>query len=276
MNITFTTIADFGLTPTAELLTRAFADYFVKIPFTEAGLRQAGQMDSVDFARSPVVRVEGEPVGAALLARRGAASRVAGMGFVPEARRRGLGRMLMERLLMEARERGDHWMGLEVIAQNTAAIRLYESMGFQKKRRLLGLAGPPPAGLMPEPGLVEAGLREVADTVARLDGEVGWPWQISGDTIVRLPPPATGYTLDGAWMVLLNPAGPVVSVRTLVVEGSERRVERAGRLLLAVMARHPAVEWRISALWPEELSDWFTQAGLARQELSQWQMRREL
>ena len=276
MNIGYTSVADFGLAPTAELLARAFADYFLKIPFTADALRQTGLMDHVDFAQSPVVLLDGEPAGAALMARRGPVSRVAGMALVPAARRRGAGRALMERLLAEARARGDRRMVLEVIEQNTAAVRLYEAMGFIKMRRLVGFAGPAPAGLAPVPELTEVKVREVAAVVSRQDGEIGWPWQISGETIAQLPPPAMGYALDGAWAVLLNPAGPVVTVRTLVVEGSERREERAVRLLHAVMTRHPAESWRVSPLWPEELSGCFTRAGLARQELTQWQMAREL
>lgn len=276
MNIGFTTVADFGLPPTAELLARAFADYFLKIPFTAEALRHTAQMDQVDFAQSPVVLLEGLPVGAALLARRGPMSRVAGMALVPEARRQGAGRALMERLLAEARARGDRWMVLEVIEQNTAAVRLYEAMGFTTMRRLVGFAGPAPVGFAPAPGLVEVSVRDVAGVVSRQDGAIRWPWQISGETIALLPPPAIGYALDGAWTALLNPAGPVVTIRTVVVEGNERREERAGRLLHAVMARHPAESWRVSALWPEELSGCFTSAGLVRQELTQWQMAREL
>jgi hypothetical protein len=63
-----------------------------------------------------------------------------------------------------------------------------------------------------------------------------------------------------------------VTIRALVVEGAERREARAVRLLRAVMARHPAAEWRMSSLWPEEFESWITGAGLVRQELSQWQM----
>jgi ribosomal protein S18 acetylase RimI-like enzyme len=276
MNIGFTTVADFGLAPTAELLARAFADYFLKIPFTVEALRHTAQMDQVDFTQSPVVLLDGEPAGAALLARRGPASRVAGMALVPVARRQGAGRAMMERLLAEARARGDRRMVLEVIKQNTAALRLYESAGFTRIRRLVGFAGPAPAGLAPVSELAEVNVRDVAAAVSRLDGAIGWPWQISGETIALLPPPAIGYALDGAWTALLSPAGPVVTVRTVVVEGSERREERAVRLLQAVMARHPAETWRVSALWPEELSGCFTRAGLVRQDLTQWQMVREL
>jgi hypothetical protein len=109
-----------------------------------------------------------------------------------------------------------------------------------------------------------------------MDAEVDWPWQISGETIARLPAPATAYTLEGACVVVMNPAGPTVGIRTLAVEGRERREERAVRLLHAVMAQHPAEAWRVSALWPEEFAGWFTSAGLVRQELSQWQLVRDL
>lgn len=275
MNIGFTPIADFGLAPTAELLTRVFADYFVQIPFTETGLRQTERADSMDFRLSLIVRIDDQPAGVALIARRGTAIRVAGMGFLPGARRRGAGRVLMERLIGDARARGDGRLVLEVIEQNTPAVRLYETVGFRKIRRLVGFAGPAPAGLTPVPELVEADLRDVAAAISR-QVKVDWPWQISGQTIAQLPPSARGYTLDGAWIVLLNPEGPTVGLRALAVEGGECREERAVRLLHAVMGRHPADLWRISALWPEEWSAWFTRAGLARQELTQWQMVREL
>ena len=62
MGVTFTTIEAFGLPETAELLTRAFADYFVKIQLTEATLLQEKQLHSVDFAQSRVVQLDGDVV----------------------------------------------------------------------------------------------------------------------------------------------------------------------------------------------------------------------
>lgn len=276
MNVTFTTVEAFGLPATAELLTRAFADYFVKIQLTEATLRQEERCHSVDFAQSLVVQLDGEPAGAAVIARRGTASRLAGMALVPTARRRGVGHALVERLLADARTRGDRRMVLEVIEQNPAAVRLYEEAGFVHKRRLVGFAGPAPASLVPVPALVPASLRDVGAAMTRLDGEIDWPWQISGETVALLPSPACGYTLDGAWVALLNPDDPTVTIRALAVDGPGHHGGCAVRLLHAVMARHPAKQWRISALWPEELAGWFTRAGLIRQELTQWQMAREL
>lgn len=276
MATAFTSIRQFGLARTAELLTRAFADYIVRIPFTEAALQHAETLDSVDFSESPVVWLDGEPVGAALIARRGAESRLAGMAIVPAARRQGVARALMAHLLSAARARGDRRMVLEVIGQNEGAVRLYEAVGFQRKRRLLGFAGATPAGLRSDAALAEVAVREVAAASAR-QPEMDWPWQVSAPTLAQLTAPAVGYAREGAWTVVSNSTGPVAGFRTLLVEGAERREERAVCLLRAVMARHPSVmEWRISALLPEEFAPWFTAVGLVQTELYQWQMEQVL
>jgi GNAT superfamily N-acetyltransferase len=272
MDFGFISIAELGVGQGARILNQAFADYVVTIPFNEASLRSAERMDDVRLALSPVVLLGGEPVGAALIARRGRESRVAGMGLLPAARRKGVGRLLMAHLLAAARARRERRIVLEVIGQNTAALRLYESVGFARRRRLVGFAGAAPTGLAADPGLTEVPVQVVAAAIARAPA-VDWPWQISAETIARLPAPAIGYTLDGAATSVLNPAGPVASFRGLVVEGDERREERVTRLLRAVMARHAAVtEWRMSALLPEECAGGLEAAGLARTELYQWQM----
>jgi ribosomal-protein-alanine acetyltransferase len=46
------------------------------------------------------------------------------------ARRRGLGRVLMSRLIAEARDRGAETVFLEVRADNPGAQQLYQSLGF--------------------------------------------------------------------------------------------------------------------------------------------------
>lgn len=48
------------------------------------------------------------------------------------ARRHGLGRVLMQRLIAEARERGASEIFLEVRADNPSAQRLYDSLAFER------------------------------------------------------------------------------------------------------------------------------------------------
>jgi [ribosomal protein S18]-alanine N-acetyltransferase len=60
----------------------------------------------------------------------------------PAHRGGGLGRMLLEALLHEARARGIREVFLEVRADNEAAIGLYESSGFQSIDRRVGYYQP--------------------------------------------------------------------------------------------------------------------------------------
>ena len=282
MNLEFPSMVDYGLEPAAELLARAFEDYLVRIPSTVGVLLNMARADSVDLASSCVFVRGGTAVGGALIARRGWTCRLAGMAIVPEARRTGLGRAAMAHFLGEAKARADRTMLLEVIEQNTGAVELYRACGFQEIRRLIGFAGPPLPDLAASSNLVEVDLREVAEAVTR-HGLPDLPWQLSGETLAHLTPPNVGYQLDGAWITLSDPSQPVVTIRALVAardklvgrDAVEPSGDREAALLRAVMGKHPGKEeWRLSALWPEELASVIAPAGLPRSPLTQWQMQR--
>lgn len=281
MNLEFQPMTDYGLERAAEVLSRAFEDYFVRIPFTVGALLSAARTDSVDLALSCVFVLDGTAVGGALIARRGWTTRLAGMAIVPDARRGGIGRAAVLHLLAEAKARGDRMMVLEVIEQNTAAVELYRACGFQTVRRLIGFAGPAASGAVVPGSLLEVDLREVAAAVTRY-GLPDLPWQLSGETLAQLTPPVVAYRLDGAWIALTDPAKSVVTIRGLVAEptlgdGTPPCRDREAALLRAVMAKYPGKdEWRFSAVWPEELASMIAPADLPRSPLTQWQMQRPL
>lgn len=263
---------DYGLERSADVLARAFDDYFVRIPFTITLLLNSSRADSVDLTLSRVFVRDGTAVGAALIARRGWTCRLAGMGIIPEARRTGVGRAAVIALLDEAQSRGDHTMLLEVIEQNTAAVELYRACGFETIRRLVGFAGKAPEISEAHDDLIEVDLREVAGAVTRYAPR-DFPWQISGETIAQLTPPAVGYRRRDAWIAITDPAQPVVTVRALVARDAIEPAE----LLRSVIAKHPGKdEWRFNPIWPEEFAGFIVQVGLPRTALSQWQMRRSL
>ncbi|MFZ4540516.1 MAG: GNAT family N-acetyltransferase [Rickettsiales bacterium] len=54
------------------------------------------------------------------------------MGVLPDNRRDGVGQMLLDFALENARSLGGKFMMLEVNVNNTAAITLYEAQGFEK------------------------------------------------------------------------------------------------------------------------------------------------
>lgn len=276
MSFAFPSILDFALERSAEVFSRGFADYFVPMKVTAAFLAGAARTDSVDLAASRIAVLDGEPVGASLIARRGRTSRLAGMAVVPEARKQGVGRALMAQLLDEARARGERAMVLEVIEQNAPAVALYEKCGFQKVRRLIGHAGRPAVDATAETAaLEEIDARELARLVSA-HGLTDIPWQLSAETVAHASPPARCFRLGPSALLIANPAAETVGIRALVTEAGARGRGHSLALLRAVMARFPGREWRASAIFPEEMGAAFTAAGLARTELSQWQMQRLL
>jgi ribosomal protein S18 acetylase RimI-like enzyme len=279
MSLEFLSLAHYGFDRAAEVLSRGFEDYLVKIASSNVLLLHLARSDSVDLAASRIVVRDGNALGAALIARRGWTARLAGMALVREARGQGVGRATVLHLLEEAKERQERSMVLEVIEQNETAVKLYEGCGFHRVRRLVGFSLPKATAAAQvhakPPALEEVDLRSVGLVIAA-NGLLNLPWQMSAETVAQLSPPAVAYHLDGAWVALTAVASPQVMVRALVTERSRQGRGAAVALLRAVIARYPGKEWRMNALWPEELGQVFIEAGFTRSALSQWQMLRDI
>jgi ribosomal protein S18 acetylase RimI-like enzyme len=276
MSFSFPSVLEFGLDPAAQVLTRGFSDYFVPIASSPAVLVGMARADSVDLGVSRVAVREGQPLAVALIARRGWTSRLAGMAVVPEARRSGVGRALVQQILAEARARGERTMVLEVIEQNAPAVQLYEQGGFRRVRRLTGHSGRPAAPTEPAAAaLKEIDPRALAVLVAQ-HGLPDLPWQLSAETIAHATPPSLAFRLGPAALLMSSPAAETIALRALVTETAHRGRGHSLALLRAVMAKFPGKEWRAPAIFPEEMGEAFVAAGLARTPLSQWQMTRAL
>jgi ribosomal protein S18 acetylase RimI-like enzyme len=256
---------DLSLRALSALFARSFEGYFVTIPDAPGLFDARIRGEHISLADSRVARVDGEPVGLVLMARRGRVSRVAGMALVPSHRQRKLGAALLTPLLEEARARGDTRMVLEVIEQNAPAVRLYERLGFQRVRRLVGFVGTPP----PEP----AALEEVEPLAcARLLAE-DLPWQLAPATVAGLALPARAFRLGPAVAVLADVSAPTLALRALAVEPHARGQGAGRRLLRALAAAWPGRPLAVSAIVPEGLCDgFFLGAGFSHPALSQLEL----
>lgn len=65
-------------------------------------------------------------------------AQILNLSVVPDSRREGLGRLLLERFIDDARRLGADQIFLEVRASNVAAIALYEAQGFVSIARRAG------------------------------------------------------------------------------------------------------------------------------------------
>jgi ribosomal-protein-alanine N-acetyltransferase len=89
----------------------------------EAGRGGGGAVVLVGYVVALVMADEGE---------------IADVAVAPDARRRGIGRVLLERMTAEVVEAGVHALYLEVRESNTAARALYQSLGFAQVGRRRG------------------------------------------------------------------------------------------------------------------------------------------
>jgi ribosomal protein S18 acetylase RimI-like enzyme len=207
----------------AELFTAGYEGYAVPIRVDEAALSSMVDAYDIDLGRSRVALRDGEPVGLALLAVRGDAGWIGGLGVVAPERRHGVGRMLMEAVLGEARQAGLESVGLEVMEPNAPAIALYEQLGFEATRRLEVWTLDDPAGAS---DAVSVDV-EHAHAWIRKHRRGPEPWQRADGSVASLAGvEAVALRDEGA--VLLRVSDRRVSVLQLGAVG-----ERAARDLLA-------------------------------------------
>jgi GNAT superfamily N-acetyltransferase len=115
----------------ADLFNAAYEGYLVPFHIDERQLAFMDDAFDLDLDASRIAFRNGEPVGLANLGLRGEDAWIGGVGVVAGARRSGVGEALMRELHEQARERGGRRVWLEVIAENTGAIALYEKLGYE-------------------------------------------------------------------------------------------------------------------------------------------------
>lgn len=263
----------YSLPDLVKLLNRGFEDYFIPIQFTSEMFSSMLRKDGIELDDSRVLIADDESCGIALVACRHSlrASRLAAMGIAKERRGRGAGSWFMDRLIGDARQRGEREMVLEVIEQNEAAVRLYRSCGFESVRRLLGFMRKDT-----EPGrktsLYKIDLTEMACLLAE-HGFADLPWQLSGESLTHMTPPPHAYRRGQAYVVASNPGVEHVVIWSVLVEKEARGSGLSIDLLKNLIANYPGKTWHVPAIFPEELAKVFERAGFERETLSQWQMK---
>ena len=95
-------------------------------PWSEQALNLFLGNDAVAFAAAE----SGKVLGYIGLLPAPGEGQILNLAVFPEARRRGIAKGLVARVISEAQARGSESLSLEVRVSNTPAIRLYQSFGF--------------------------------------------------------------------------------------------------------------------------------------------------
>jgi ribosomal protein S18 acetylase RimI-like enzyme len=258
----------------ADTLTRSFEGYVVPVNVSPEAYERRFRPENVDPFASYVYFRETRPVAVVLVARRGWTSRIAAMAVAPAARGKGLGKHIMQGVIDEAVERGDQSVLLEVFEHNTPAVNLYQGLGFEPLRRLVGYRHDP-GGEVPEAAHTLSELDPLAFArVVASEGEPDLPWMLAAETLSGAVSPARAFHLDHrAYVLIGDPGARVVSLTALVVPRASRRHGWGTRLLQALLATHPDRAWAIPQIVPAELApEFFARCGWEQMDTNQLEM----
>lgn len=178
-----------------------FSDYLVPIQvsreFMDSFMRSVGGR-----TEDVIVAMNGEKiVGFVNPVVDGKEAWIGGLGVVPAARGRGLGRRLMSAAEDDVRSRGAEVVLLEVIEGNVQAMNLYTGLGYTKSASYVSAEGRPQqfAGYGPKPD------RATVDAVRAIHNEAyqGTCWQRrKASALQESGANAEVFSVDGGFVVL--------------------------------------------------------------------------
>jgi len=125
-----------------SLYHKAFSPHPWYQPFTPTEV-QATLAHPTDllFLQSPIPNLQSpSPIGFAWLRQDGTASEIEPIGIVPAWQGKGYGRILLTAALQQLAQRGATAVQITTWRSNTAAIHLYQSLGFQHNHTITYLA----------------------------------------------------------------------------------------------------------------------------------------
>lgn len=179
-----------------EELTDAYnqtrVDYIIPMPMTAARLQEYIDAYDIDLTASYVAldTPSRAMLGLGMLGVREGRSWVTRLGVLPASRGRGVGQIIMERLVLESNRREFPHIWLEVIKGNAPAHTLFQKMGFVETRELIVARRAPAPVVATNELAAQAAVRELdaAELTARLATRPGRPnWLNENETFTHVP-----------------------------------------------------------------------------------------
>jgi ribosomal protein S18 acetylase RimI-like enzyme len=256
--------------------TAAFADYLIG-PF-QVPLPQWPQLlarQGVDLGPSRVAINRGEPIAFCLVAPRPECGswRLATMGALPAARGTGAAPALLDDFIARAKAGGVAFVELECFAQNTRALRLYQSRGFQAVDALYGYRCTAAAATVAPSTPTVVDLRDAFDWLDELHGAgCALPLQVTPRSLRALTVPLQAWRRGSAQLVFAEGADGSIQVHSLVDPQPVQNA--AGELVAALLARYPGRLVRVPQLQRQVVGGAaLERLGFAREPLHQLWMR---
>jgi GNAT superfamily N-acetyltransferase len=173
----------FSLEELVSIYNRTRVDYLIPMPMNVARLEDYIRAYDVSLPHSLVATYEGEALGVAMLGVRKDRVWITRLGVIPDTRRHGAGKALMNGLLEQAQSLGLGFSMLEVIKNNTPAHQLFLKLGFYEIGELLVLRRSPTLPPV-EPVVADARRLERAEALDLVGRDRGTqPWTNQSESL---------------------------------------------------------------------------------------------
>lgn len=265
--------ADHSLQALAACFTAAFDGYIAgSFVLDAATLPRFLLRQGADLALSRCVADDaGELLGVCFVADFAGRRRIGGMGVVPKARGTGAARLLLARVIDDARAAGRDTLELEVVLENTPAVRLYRAHGFVDGAPLWGYSRAPGAPVAAEEVPKRIGMRRASRWLLGR-GLPDLPYQVSGHALATPDPAPTLWRIGRAMILFVETAPKELLIA--ILNDLDPRQHDARRLLAAVIAAYPAHSIVVPPLMRAEVATAaFEAMGFVPSPLHQLQMR---
>jgi ribosomal protein S18 acetylase RimI-like enzyme len=255
-----------------DAFNASFSDYLIGPPhLAHAHWPNFLRRQGVDLEASRVLCEAGEVIAFALVALLGRRCRLAVTGVRPADRGTGAASRLLDLVVAEARGRGAVSMELEVFEQNTRALGLYRSRGFEPLAALHGYAREPGAAAAEATRPREVDASEAVEWLARQRID-GLPFQMSAGCIAVTAPPLRAWQ-QGSAQLVAAPRGEHGTFVLSLVDATPDQLD-ARLLLRHLAALHPNDRLSVPQLQRHDLGGRaFEAEGWQREALWQWLMR---
>jgi ribosomal protein S18 acetylase RimI-like enzyme len=183
----------------AAIYNQTRVDYMVPMPMNAARLAEYIKTYDISREYSLVAQThDGEMLGVNMLGLREDRAWITRLGVIPNTRRHGVGRVLMESLMQNAANLSVGFVMLEVIKNNTPAHQLFLKLGFYEVGELLVLRRSPLTQAV-DPVVADARRLDRADALTL----VGWdrgtqPWTNQSESLFN------AFEVSGLYLTLAD------------------------------------------------------------------------
>lgn len=266
MSPAFLPALNFSIVQLSDIMNACFQQYVIPLSVTPDYFARRFGSEGLNFHQSGVWMQGDQAVAIALVTTRSRGARIAAFAITPDFRGQGLAKPMMAGLLSRLAAENVGQISLEAIADNTAAVALYQAQGFQIKQTLLGFTGPA-SSAGSAAGLAVTSTDALLRVIYRAPQEE-IPWLLDPISFPALPCEVVSGGED-AWAVIDRLAG-TPQLRYLFVDPAFRRQGRASALLGRINAQYPGIRTPVAV--PEKFAALFRRAGYAQLALKQYEM----